>query len=69
MASYLVAPPRFQLRMKFMDAMEEACIDYSREPEGYFVYLREGQQRIWEGIRRQFDAVVYEEDPIVPFGA
>ena len=68
MTSYLVAPPCFQSRMDFMDSMEKASIDYSREPEGYFIFLREGQQQIWEQIRLQFNTVVYEEDPVVPFG-
>ena len=63
MPTYLVVPPALQLRMKFIDALEEARIDYSREPEGYLIFLRKGQQEVWEQIREQFQAVVAEEDP------
>ena len=69
MPTYLVAPPAFRLRMEFMDALEDAGIDYSREPEGYFIYLREGQQPAWEQVRKRFDAEVVEEDPLSLFGA
>ena len=68
MPTYLVVPPAFRLRMNFMDALEDAGIDYSREPEGYFIYLREGQQEAWERVRQQFQAVVSEEDPPTIFG-
>ncbi|MBI4298187.1 MAG: hypothetical protein HY666_00290 [Chloroflexi bacterium] len=46
-----------------MDALDEAQIDYSREPEGYFIFLRDGQEEDWERIREQFQAVVGEENP------
>ena len=49
--------------MRFMDAMEEAGIDYSREPDGYYIYLRDGQWEAWERIRLQFEAEVVDEDP------
>ena len=46
-----------------MDALEDAGIDYAREPEGYFIYLREGQQAVLEEICRKFHAEIVEEDP------
>jgi hypothetical protein len=49
--------------MHFMDAMEEERIDYSREPDGYYIYLREGQWEAWESIRLRFQAEVVDEDP------
>ena len=63
MPSYLVVPPPFQQRMAFMDALEEAGIDYSREREGYFIFLRQGQEETWEGICRQFETEFSEEEP------
>ena len=63
MPTYLVVPPPPQQRMQFMDALEAAGIDYSREREGYFIYLREGQQEVWERVRHRFQAEVAEEDP------
>ena len=44
MPTYLVEPPPFELRMAFMDALEASRIDYSREAEGYLVYLRDDQR-------------------------
>ena len=49
--------------MYFMDAMEEEGIDYSREPDGYYVYLRDGQSEAWERIRQRFQLDVVDEDP------
>ena len=66
--TYLVLPPSPELRMGFMDALEEAEIDYSRDPEGYFIFLRAGQEKAWEQIRLQFQAVVTEEDPPMVIG-
>ena len=63
MPTYLVSPPPPHQRMQFMDALEEEGLDYSREPDVYFIFLREGQQKVWEQIRRQFQAEVAEEDP------
>lgn len=63
MPTFLVAPPPPQLRMQFMDALEDAGIDYSRDPEGYYVYLRESQQEVWQGVRRRFQVEIVEEDP------
>ena len=63
MATFLVDPPPYQERMAFMDALEDAGIDYAREPDGYYVYLREGQQSVLGEICDQFHAQVVEEDP------
>ena len=63
MSTFLVEPPPIQERMHFMDALEDAGIDYAREPEGYFIYLREGQQAVLEEICRKFHAEIVEEDP------
>ena len=61
--SFVVSPPPPQQRMHFMDALEEEGIDYSREPDGYYIYLRDGQQEAWERIRVRFEAEVLDEDP------
>jgi hypothetical protein len=49
--------------MAFMDALEAASIDYDRQPEGYFIYLREQQQEAWQRIRQQFRLQVEAEPP------
>ena len=51
-----------------MDALEDAGIDYSRDPDGYYVYLRDGQQSILGEICHQFHAQVVEEDPTTIMG-
>ena len=61
--SFVVAPPPHQQRMDFMDAMEEEGIDYSREPDGFYIYLRDGQWETWERIRVAFGIDVVDEDP------
>ena len=61
--SFVVAPPPPQQRMHFMDALEEERIDYTREPDGYYIYLRESQREAWESIRLRFQAEVVDEDP------
>ena len=53
--------------MAFMDALEAAGIDYSREAEGYMVYLRESQRERWERIAARCRAEVLEEDPPMAF--
>ncbi len=68
MPTYLVVPPAPHLRMHFMDALEEAGIHYSREPDGYVIYLRDDQREAWERIRKAFAAEVAEEDPPLIFG-
>ena len=61
--SFVVAPPPSQSRMRFMDTLEEEGIDYSRESDGYYIYLREGQWETWERIRVRFQVEVVDEDP------
>ena len=68
MPTYLVEPPPFELRMAFMDALEASGIDYSREAEGYLVYLKDDQRAAWERIREYCRAEVLEEDPPMLFG-
>ncbi len=67
MPTYLIAPPPPQMRMAFMDALEEEEISYAREPEGYLIFPRETQHGAWEAIRQQFQAQVVEEDPVILF--
>ena len=68
MPTYLVKPPPFELRMAFMDALEASGIDYSRESEGYLVYLKDDQRAAWQRISESCRAVVLEEDPPMLFG-
>ena len=68
MPTYLSCPLPPQQRMGFMDALEEAGIAYSREPDGYVVYLKDGQQEAWRDIQQRFRARVAEEDPPLIFG-
>ena len=68
MPTYLVKPPPYELRMAFMDALEESGIDYSREAEGYLLYLKDGQLSMWERISESCRAEVLEEDPPMLFG-
>ena len=56
-------PPEFQQRMALMDALEDAGIDYTREPEGYVIYLRDSQAEVWESLCVRFNLRVVEEDP------
>ena len=54
--------------MAFMDAMEHSGIDYSREREGYVIYLKEAQLETWELISSEFETQFLEEDPTSDFG-
>ena len=63
MSTFLVAPPLPTQRMSFMDALEEAGIDYTREPDGYYIYLRSGQRETLDLICNRFEAPIVEEDP------
>jgi len=49
--------------MALMDALEDAGIDYTREPEGYVIYLRDSQTEVWESLYVRFNLSVVEEDP------
>jgi len=63
MSTFIVEPPPHQERMHFMDALEKAGLDYAREPDGYYIYLREGQQAALEEICSRFHAAIAGEDP------
>lgn len=65
MSTFLVAPPPHQQRMGFMDALEETGISYSREPDGYYIYLRPGQRETMELLCHRFQAQIVEEDPAI----
>ena len=64
MSTFLVNPPPYHNRMQFMDSLEEAGIDYSRESDGYYIYLRIGQEDLLEGICFRFEALIVAENPI-----
>ncbi|MDP6451885.1 MAG: hypothetical protein QF898_01140 [SAR202 cluster bacterium] len=49
--------------MALMDALEDAGIDYTREPEGYVIYLRDSQISVWESLCVRFKLVIAEENP------
>ncbi|MSQ41156.1 MAG: hypothetical protein EXR55_05815 [Dehalococcoidia bacterium] len=63
MPTYLAHPPPPHQRMAFMDALEAAGIDYDRQPDGYFIYLREEHREAWERVCRQFRLQVEAEPP------
>ncbi len=54
--------------MAFMDALEASGIDYSRESEGYLVYLKDEQRAAWQRISESCRAEVLEEDPPMLYG-
>ena len=47
-----------------MDLLEEAGIDYSREKDGYYVYLRSGQEDSLRSICSRVEALIVTENPI-----
>lgn len=47
-----------------MDLLEETGIDYSREKDGYYVYLRSGQEDLLRSICSRVEAQVVAENPI-----
>ncbi len=49
--------------MALMDALEDAGVDYTREPEGYVIYLRDSQAFVWESLCVRFGLHIVEEDP------
>lgn len=59
----LIHPPELHLRMAFMDALEDARLEYERIPDGYVVFLKDGQATAWENIRARFLISDPEEDP------
>lgn len=62
MSTFLVDPPPFEERVSFMDALERAGIDYAREPEGYFVFLRQGQGPTLHDICCKFHAKIVQDN-------
>ena len=63
MPTLLVQPPELQLRMAFMDALEDAGLEYERIPDGYVVFLSDGQTNKWDEIRERFSIPNPEENP------
>ncbi len=63
MATFLVEPPPPQNRMGFMDALDDAGIIYVREPDGYYLYLKDGQDDLMVEVCARFQAPIVEEDP------
>ncbi|MCY4652671.1 MAG: hypothetical protein OXC95_05845 [Dehalococcoidia bacterium] len=63
MPTLLVQPPELHLRMAFMDALEDARLQYERIPDGYVVFLKEGQATEWDEIRSRFLTPNPEENP------
>ena len=49
--------------MALMDALEDAGIEYTREAEGYVIYLRDSQTEVWESLCVRFNLRVVEEAP------
>ncbi|MXX52844.1 MAG: hypothetical protein F4Z35_02520 [Dehalococcoidia bacterium] len=65
MPTLLVQPPELHLRMAFMDALEDAGLEYVRFPDGYVVFLKDGQAAEWEEIQARFSILGPEEDPLL----
>ena len=63
MPTLLVQPPQLHLRMAFMDALEDAGLEYERIPDGYVVFLRDGQTIEWNDIQERFLIPSPEENP------
>lgn len=63
MPPLLVKPPELHLRMAFMDALEDAELEYERIPDGYVVFLKDGQVAQWDEIRERFLISNPEENP------
>ncbi len=63
MPTLLAQPPELQSRMAFMDALEDAQIEYERVPDGYLIFLRDSQRAEWNAIRARFSIPDPEQDP------
>ena len=63
MPTLLVQPPQLHLRMAFMDALEDVGLEYERIPDGYVVFLKDGQTIEWNEIRERFLIPNPEENP------
>jgi len=53
--------------MAFMDAMEDNGVDYDRQTDGYWIYLRESQTDLWEQLVSKFSLKIEDTDPPVFF--
>jgi hypothetical protein len=49
--------------MAFMDALEDTGLEYERIPDGYVVFLKDGQTTEWNEIRERFLIPNPEENP------
>jgi hypothetical protein len=67
MPTIVVTPPAPNLRMAFMDAMEDNGVDYDRQTDGYWIYLRESQTDLWEQLVSKFSLKIEDTDPPVFF--
>ena len=63
MPTLLIQPPELHLRMAFMDALDDAGLEYERIPDGYVVFLKDGQGAQWDEIRERFLILNPEENP------
>ena len=63
MPTLLVQPPELRLRMAFMDALENAGLEYERIPDGYVIFLRDDQADDWEEVRARFSIPNPENNP------
>ena len=63
MPTLLVQPPQLHLRTAFMDTLEDAGLEYERIPDGYVVFLKDGQTVEWNEIRERFLIPDPEENP------
>ena len=63
MTTLLVEPPELHLRMAFMDALEDAGLEYERIPDGYVVFLKDDQNGEWDEVRERFLISNSEENP------
>ena len=63
MPTILAEPPELRLRMAFMDALEDAGIEYERIPDGYVVFLRDSHAGRWDDIRARFSIPAPEGNP------
>jgi hypothetical protein len=67
MPTIVVTPPAPNLRMAFMDAMEDNGVEYERQTDGYWIYLRESQTDLWEQLVSKFSLKIEDTDPPVFF--
>ena len=63
MPTLLIQPPELHLRVAFMDALEDAQLEYERIPDGYVIFLKHDQTTTWDQIRARFLIPDPEENP------